>query len=240
VKRHWLTKLSFLILAGAFLFFQFKLSTKKPPGDQPKTLPEHRTYDSAKAFVSFHRLKLKTAFEKRLITPDSLATAYTNLLLNQIIPHWYGTFWDFNGITAQPRTGNIACGYFVSTTLLHSGMKLNRYKMAQKAAMEEAELLEPHDSLFIWYGHREGFLASISKKAKDGLYLIGLSFHVGYLYKSGSEIHFIHSNYIEREGVIKEDAYNSEALHASSVFVLADITNNPTLMRKWLDGVEIR
>ena len=164
----------------------------------------------------------------------------TNLLLEGIIPYWYGTAWDFNGYTAKPKQGVIACGYFVSTTMLHAGFNLNRYKMAQKASMEEALCLEPKDSLFIRYTSRDKFVKEFSSNAKDGIYLVGLSFHVGYLYKSANDLFFIHSNYIDHQGVIKEKAMESQALEASDVFVVADITNNKSLLKKWLSGEEIK
>jgi len=64
-------------------------------------------------------------------TLDSVSHYFLNTLLNNIVPHWYGTTWAYEGHTNVPVQGEIACGYFVSTTLRHFGFKLNRYKMAQ-------------------------------------------------------------------------------------------------------------
>ena len=60
---------------------------------------------------------------------STIQAQFTDFLLNAIIPHWYGTPWDFNGHTSIPNQGEIACGYFVSTTLRDIGLKLNRFKM---------------------------------------------------------------------------------------------------------------
>ncbi len=59
-------------------------------------------------------------------------------LIDSIFPAWYDTPWDFNGISNVPGEGEIACGYFVSTTLKHAGFNLNRYKLAQQGANEIA------------------------------------------------------------------------------------------------------
>lgn len=53
-------------------------------------------------------------------------------LLDSIIPFWYKTVWSFEGHSEVPRQGEIACGYFVSTTLLHAGLKLNRTNWPNK------------------------------------------------------------------------------------------------------------
>lgn len=193
------------------------------------------SYDSCKKDIISVRSKLKQAYTGKYITEDSLARTYTELLLNKIIPYWYGTVWDFNGYTAKPGEGAVACGYFVSTTLQHSGMNLNRYKMAQKSAMDGALMLESRDSLEIIRSSRDAFVANFKNRAKDGLYMVGLSFHVGYLYKSGETVKFIHSSYLSPNCVVMEDAAISEALGQSKVFVVADITHNRKLMKKWLN-----
>ncbi len=228
-----------ILLVILMLQFKFKQDVKIESINLKSQIPKV-SYDSSKNYVSKVKSNLKRAFEQKTIDIDSVSKAMTNLLLESIIPYWYGTAWDFNGYTAKPKQGVIACGYFVSTTMLHAGFNLNRYKMAQKASMEEALCLEPKDSLFIRYTSRDKFVKEFSSKAKDGIYLVGLSFHVGYLYKSANDLFFIHSNYINHQGVIKEKAIESQALEASDVFVVADITNNEILVKKWLKGDEIK
>ena len=36
----------------------------------------------------------------------------SGILFDSIFPYWYGTKWDYNGVTQEPRIGKIACGYF--------------------------------------------------------------------------------------------------------------------------------
>ena len=62
-------------------------------------------------------------------------------LSKKIFPSWYGTAWDFNGYTEKPLNGEIACGYFVTTTLKHIGFNLNRYKIAQQGPFSITEIL---------------------------------------------------------------------------------------------------
>lgn len=96
---------------------------------------------------------------------------FENYLLNKIIPHWYGTEWDFNGYTSIPNQGVIACGYFVSTTLEHIGIVINRYHLAQQAGLNEAKTLAIIDSnYFTVYGIDN--LQTKMESYADGIYFV--------------------------------------------------------------------
>ena len=155
-------------------------------------------------------------------------------LLDQIVPHWYGTEWDFNGYTAIPNQGEIACGYFVSTTLLHAGFKLNRYTMAQQAGLYEAQTLAiTEDHYETSYG-LDSLLAKIEREYKDGLYFVGLDNHVGYVYVKNSVPYFLHSNYIEDRVMIEKAEYSDAFV--SNIYVMAEISTNELLLEKWRNG----
>lgn len=164
---------------------------------------------------------------------DSLSSYFTYTLLNDIIPHWYGTPWTFEGHTNTPNQGEIACGYFVSTTLKHFGFNLNRYKLAQQGGTNEALSLQP-DKKLVKY-HNLSYL-ELKKKLlsnyKDGLYFVGLSNHVGYVFIKNKEIYFIHSSYYDNKVMIElaESSYCFE----SDIYVFAELSTNKTLLKKWL------
>lgn len=155
-------------------------------------------------------------------------------LLNKIIPHWYGTEWDFNGYTAIPNQGVIACGYFVSTTLLHAGIKINRYHLAQQGGTNEAKSLAIVDSNYRTIWGFDSLQTTMKRDYEDGLYFVGLDNHVGYLYLKNKELYFIHSNYID-DKVMLEKAKYSQAFQ-SNIYVIAEITTNEELLTKWRKG----
>jgi len=166
---------------------------------------------------------------------DSAAQYFTKSLLNEIIPYWYGTPWDFNGHTNIPNEGEVACGYFVSTTLKHMGVKLNRYRMAQQASKLEVESVAIKQNRVIFSNDE-----NISKKLtalKEGIYIVGLDNHVGYIYKHGGMSYFIHSSYIT-DRVMIELAEDSEAF-PSDVYYLGAVTNTD-FIRKWLVGETLK
>jgi len=155
-------------------------------------------------------------------------------LVDSIFPYWLGTEWDFNGYTETPRKGVVACGYFVSTTLRDVGIKLDRFKIAQKGAADIIKALCDTESMVT--------LSSLDKLIKfmegvkdNEIIVVGLDFHVGFLFKKNSKIYFAHSNYIQMTGVEIELAKTSTALRNSNLYVVGSLTKNEALFRNWLN-----
>ncbi|OUR98260.1 hypothetical protein A9Q86_14500 [Flavobacteriales bacterium 33_180_T64] len=164
---------------------------------------------------------------------DSASKYIYSKLLNDIIPHWYGTEWDFNGHTNIPNNGEIACGYFVSTTLKHLGFNLNRYKMAQQAGLLEARMLQPKSELKMY--SNESF-KSLKEKLNtiyaNGIYFVGLDNHVGYVLIKDRELYFLHSSYYD-DKVMIELAEQSPCFD-SNFYVFAEISTNRKLIASWI------
>jgi len=136
-------------------------------------------YRKVRDRINIQRAELRRAHEDTLISLDSVRRVFTKSLLNNLIPFWYGTEWDFNGYTDTPSKGAIACGYFVSTTLKHMGLQLNRYRMAQQSALSEIKTINFEKRPQLYHSSKEAI--NIMKQAyKDGFYLVGLESHVGF------------------------------------------------------------
>lgn len=173
--------------------------------------------------------------ERRENLLDSAGFKFTNALLNNIIPHWYGTPWDFEGHTSIPNKGEIACGYFVSTTLRDMGLNLNRYKLAQQNPKNEAFSIAI-DSTRVRVLDENQIKDTLSF-FKEGLYFVGLDNHVGYLYLFKQHKYFLHSNFIDGK-VLIEEIENSKAFISSKYFI-SNITHNNKLMEIWVNKKEI-
>lgn len=157
-------------------------------------------------------------------------------LVDSVFPAWYGTKWDFNGITNVPKQGLIACGYFVSTTLKHVGFNLNRYKMAQQAA--SVIINETCGKSYVKTHRNVDTLLNRLRKQPDGLYVVGLDYHVGFLLVEQSKVYFIHADFFNGK-VVRELASTSEAFTSTGIYVLGQITGNKPLMKRWLKGTRI-
>lgn len=200
------------------------------------SVPKGLSYNQAKINFNHLRLQLNKSYFNKTIGLDSVGRAFTQTILSKIIPYWYGTEWDFNGYTSVPKQGVIACGYFVSTTLLHSSCQLNRYKMAQKPASGIVEMLKGKGDTVKKIYNTEDMFQYCRSELKDGLYVLGLSYHVGYLYKDSNTCYFIHSNYINNQGVVCERIENSNAFKNSGIWTFLGLSDNKYFLETWLKG----
>lgn len=197
------------------------------------------SYASIKSTINTNRKQLAQSYKNSANKSESLnriRDKFTTHLVSDIIPQWYGTKWSFDGYTDTPKSGSIACGYFVSTTLRDVGLNINRYKLAQKAPYHEAEVIACGTTIeTLQNKSKEDLKAYFIKNKKDGIYFIGLDFHVGFILKDGQNIYFIHSNYLNNSGPIKEKLEDSKVIK-SSVYHLCNITHNDILLKKWLNN----
>lgn len=151
--------------------------------------------------------------------------------INTDIPnYWIGTKWDFNGTTQQPKTGTIACGYFVTTILDDFGIKLKRTYLAQQVSSVMISELCKKTSIknFSTIQQMERYLKN---RNNHEIYIIGLDFHTGFIIRDNDKNYFLHSNYINKEGVLKEEISNSRALHASKSFMIGSLSQNEEIFK---------
>ncbi|MFN6947000.1 MAG: hypothetical protein ACK4ND_18805 [Cytophagaceae bacterium] len=245
-----------IFFSGIFLCFFFSCSSSEAQKEesvvsevQVDTLKSQRNeeyvsvstevpsvpYATQKANISQLKQDLKSKFERNELSMDSISKVFTEVMVEKLIPYWYGTVWDFEGHTNTPGEGFIACGYFVSTTLQHVGININRYKLAQQAPIHEAKSLAMGMNVMVLdtleFTKAMDFLKST---LDDGLYFIGLSNHVGYLLKKRGELFFLHSSYVAPAKVVVERALDSWPMQVSYVFIISPLSDNEKLMRAWL------
>ena len=187
------------------------------------------------------RLRLKEGLRLGTINFGNIKTAFTNQLVDKIIPHWYGTPWSFGGHTAIPNQGEIACGYFISTTLRDMGINLNRYKLAQKSPIDEAKMISCGSVINkIVQDTPQKAFEDIDRLTKEGLYFIGFDQgHVGYLLKREGKLFLIHSNYFSPAFVCIETLKESRVFKHFTKFHLVDISHNDILLQRWLENSTI-
>jgi len=190
------------------------------------------SYEEMLKKIDGERKALATQYRKNRDIKE-VQEAFFRFLNQDIFPYWYGTPWDFNGTTNEPGKGVVACGYFVSTTMRHIEFKLNRFKLAQKAAADIVDFLCEKSSIKR-ISSIDALKAHLLSLPNNRMYVVGLDYHVGFISKENDELFFIHSNYIDREGVVRERFDNSPALHASNLYVIGSISENISMLEKWL------
>ncbi len=158
-------------------------------------------------------------------------------LRDELLPAWNGTQWAMNGITQVPHEGQIACGYFVSTTLLHAGFAVERSKLGQQASELITRSLVTQEP--IWVRSDQPIDAFVDKlrRGGDGIYLVGLDNHVGFVIVDGKDTWFHHAGPGD-EGVRREPARTASFLSTSRYREAAKLFDD-VLLEKWLRGTSI-
>ncbi len=222
-------KLLTILLTLPLFLFGFKLCT----------LPDTVSYEAVKNRVAAQRKQVAHQFYSKEISIDSLNSTFEQLLINQLIPYWYGTPWTFEGHTDHPDSSSVACGYFVSTTLKHIGINVNRYKMAQQASLNILKTVAMNENKITFYPRTATLETQLHTDLEDGIYLVGLDYHVGYLLKNGEEIYFIHSTYLSPTMVVIEEIEHSKAFYYSNEYFITSLSRNEVFLLKWISGAEL-
>lgn len=158
---------------------------------------------------------------------------FTHLMVDKIFPYWYGTPWNFNGTTQKPNEGKIACGYFVTTTIEDMGFPINRIKLAQCASEEMIKNLVSKENITRFSGiSMEDFENKITKRG-NGLYIIGLDNHTGFVQISDNGNYFIHSNGYFPQEVMKEKLSDSKIIAKSKYRVVGKISADKKFLNNW-------
>lgn len=196
------------------------------------------SYTDTKLAAKALKLRLQEDLRAGTITFDQVKEAFTNQLVNEIIPHWYGTPWSFGGHTTVPNQGKIACGYFISTTLNDMGVNLNRFRLAQKSPLDEAKMISCGTEIIkVVQETPEDAWSELNSRTQEGIYFIGFDEgHVGYLLKQNEELLLIHSNYLAPVAVCMETLKDSRVFKKFNTFYLVPISHNETLLQRWLEN----
>src|SRR6478609_2933662 len=109
---------------------------------------EHDSSLTAERYANLQQEITRDRLKLSAQSKDSIYRYFQQTLYQKMVPYWLGTTWDFNGYTAIPGQGTVACGYFVSTTLRHMGVNVNRYKLAQQYSHAIVKSLCQHDTIF--------------------------------------------------------------------------------------------
>jgi hypothetical protein len=199
---------------------------------------QQKTYAEIKEDIAAKRKKFATQYPVLTDTAQRLINEFwVHTVSHDLFNQWEGTPWDFNGIAREPGKGTIACGYFVNTLLQAMDCKINRVKLSICPSSEMMKSLVPHQKLknlsYLSYANFNDTLG----RWGNGVYIVGLDFHTGFIVHEGKDNWFIHSNYIGRKGVTKEAVLASEALRFSKTRWLISLTKDREFLEKWLRGI---
>lgn len=180
------------------------------------------------------RFREADASQKTKILAESRQYLH-NALINEVAPAWFGTPWAFSGTSTTPGEGKIACGYFVSTCIVHLGFKVDRIKLAQQPSQRIIETFMSRAERDILAGGRPmGEIRDYLRKGGDGVYIVGLDTHVGFVSVFGDDMAFIHSSYYPPNRVVMSESIDSRnPLRDSQYRVFGKLLSDDMMVR-WL------
>ncbi|VAW74158.1 hypothetical protein MNBD_GAMMA12-2884 [hydrothermal vent metagenome] len=154
--------------------------------------------------------------------------------ISRLFKPWYGTRWAYEGTSTIPGSGSIACGYFVTTILRDSGLRINRVRMAQAASETMIRKLNGNKNIKRYRRKSIQHFIQQVKQWGAGLYVVGLDYHTGFILNKKNQVYFIHSSLYPPTTVVNEKAVDSLALQNSNYRVLGKLFSNSQSVRGWL------
>ena len=203
-----------------------------------ETIQLRQSYPSLLEDIQKKRLALHQRLQSRQHTRKAIITESREYLIDtlrqKIFPAWYGTPWDFNGTSQVPGEGKIACGYFVSTSLTHLGYKVNRFRLAQQPSQRIIETFMPKSQRTILKSQAPiANVATFLKSKGNGIYIVGLDRHVGFISVDGDHLDFIHSSCYSPSLVVSEPINSKNPLRDSKYRVIGKLFSDEMVL-SWL------
>jgi len=191
--------------------------------------------DASRKKLSVELKACTTDAQKKKVYSDGRALLIKTMSDSMFVC-WYGTGWDFNGTSTTPRDGDIACGYFVTTLILHAGFDLQRVKLAQCASSSMINTLSPKGDVKIISNNQVQKVKDHILSKPDGIFILGLDNHTGFVVKKGTSLRFVHSNYTAGvDKVVSEDFDKSSVIQNNGYFVIGNFTGSDSTMEKWIN-----
>jgi hypothetical protein len=161
-----------------------------------------------------------------------------------VFPAWLGVPWGLgpNSTPLRPHAAGteIACGYFVSSALENVGLRLGtRFTYAQAPALQAQRSLAPDkEDLHRFFSIPGDALARRIAALGEGIYIIGLNNHIGFVDVRGGEVRVVHASYTGAQVVTSEPLATAEVIDNSRAagYFVTPLFQDDRLIDRWLRG----
>lgn len=154
-----------------------------------------------------------------------LGLSHQNLIADfkRVLPFWLGTRYSYYGNTTVPGEGKIACGYFVTTVLEDLGKPINRAELAQMPSEQMIKVLVEKSEIQRFSGVSISQFIDGIHKSGQGLYVLGLDTHTGFVLYDSTGVWFIHASGSLPLCVVKQSIKEAKVVMKSRYRVLGKI-----------------
>jgi hypothetical protein len=168
-------------------------------------------------------------------------------IIEDVFPAWMGTPWGLGAQSDASRPHQpgkvVGCSYFVTGVLDNAGLRLeSRRRFAQAPALWIQRALLPYGGQV----HRFGSLPATELRRHiaalgEGLYVIGLDYHVGFLIVRGAEVRMVHASFFPPQAVVSEPVEASAAIDGSRPkgYWVSPLFRDDRLVELWLQRAPV-
>jgi hypothetical protein len=185
--------------------------------------------------------------EVRAAVRDEARRYVVDAMVEQIFPRWLGMPWTMavirDGLKPDARVPwekgrGVSCSFFVTSTLENAGLRLaGRRVFAGAVSLPVQRSLSPRKrDLRRWHGIGPAGLKRKMLAWGDGLYIVGLNCHIGYIVVRDRDVRFVHSSYTEPFEVVDEPLVDAAAIAYSPGYVVTALFRDDRLIDYWLTG----
>ncbi len=173
-------------------------------------------------------------------------------IVDEIVPAWLGMPWTMAVIDdgLKPNAAypfeegkGVSCSWFVVSVLRNAGVRfVNPRDFAGTISIHFQWAMTPRKrDIHRYHGVTPKKLKQKLKTLGDGLYIVGLNCHIGFLHVAGDRVDFLHSSYIDPQEVVVEPVERSPAIEMSedAGYVVSPLFQDRRLIDFWLSGTRI-
>jgi hypothetical protein len=166
-------------------------------------------------------------------------------IVSDIFPAWLGTPWGTgaNSTACVPHEPGkvVGCSYFLTAVLQNAGLRLeSRARFAQAPSLWIQRALLPPAAHVVRFGSLPApELRRRIAALGDGLYVVGLNYHVGFLVVRGDAVDVVHANYdVANPVVVREPLETSFVIAASrdAGYFVSPLFRDDRILELWLTG----
>ncbi len=213
------------------------------PADYEATL---RAIEAERRRLAGRYARAREEVERAAIRAEARAFV-RGAIVDSLFPAWLGMAWGLGPNSTANRAHapgmTVACGYFVSAMLENAGLRVQtRFSYAQAPALQVQRTLAPgRGEVHRFFSVPGETLAAGIAGLGEGLYIIGLSNHIGFVVVDAAGVRLVHASYTGDQVVTSEPLATAEAIanSRSKGYFVSPVMHDDRLADLWLRGAAV-
>ncbi|MCF7866426.1 hypothetical protein K9L67_02460 [Candidatus Woesearchaeota archaeon] len=201
---------------------------------------EQKTYDQILNEIKQTQQTFQTQYknanetEKKEII-KSAQTYINDSIIKEIFPAWYGTNWEFEGISKKPgKNSSIACGHFIGRTLNDAGFNISPEHLGQQVSSYIIKNLNENKKTKAFSNKPISDIEEFIEKNGKGLYVVGLDKHAATITYDENGMKLVHSSYYLKDDKVLSEPLEGHNPFADSQYRVVGKIIDENMVKNWL------